>query len=147
MASPKLKLYFAVYSPFAQRVWIALNAKKVDFELIRINPRDKPPGYLSVNPRGLVPAIVDTDGRSMYESAICVEYIDETWPGDRLLLPGSEVYCGISKALLIPCLLTIRSLRQVSTTSLGRPYNEKDHSAFLCLFDETDGSGTQAGRG
>jgi len=84
----KPKLYSTWHCEFAQRARIALNAKGVDYELVEVTPYNKTAEWLAVNPRGLVPTIVDVDGRSVYESPICIEYIDERWPGEYKLLPG-----------------------------------------------------------
>ena len=40
-----------------------------------------------MNPRGLVPAIVH-NGKAVYESAVCIEYVDEAWQTDKHLLPS-----------------------------------------------------------
>ena len=86
MSDSKLKYYNAWFSPFAQRVWIALLHKKVDFEFIEQNPYRKTPEFLAINPRGMVPVLID-QGKVIYESPICLEYIDEARPSDLKLLP------------------------------------------------------------
>ena len=86
MSVPLPKFYNAWFCPFAQRAWIALLEKGVEFEYIEQDPYDKTPEWLAVNPRGLVPAIVHK-GKSVYESSICIEYIDEEWETGKDLLP------------------------------------------------------------
>ena len=61
-------------------------AKKVDFEYIDQDPYDKTPEWMAISPTGLVPVIVD-GGKTVYESAICVEYVDEAFSTDVSLLP------------------------------------------------------------
>ncbi len=80
-------LYNAWFCPFAQRAWIALLEKGVEFEYVEQDPYNKTPEWLAVNPRGLVPAIVH-NGKSVYESSVCIEYVDEAWKTDRRLLPS-----------------------------------------------------------
>lgn len=80
------KLYNAWFCPFAQRAWIALLAKKVKFEYIEQNPYNKTPEWMSISPTGLVPVIVHK-GKSIYESSICVEYIDEAFNTNVALMP------------------------------------------------------------
>lgn len=58
----------------------------MQFEYIEQDPYNKTPEWLAVNPRGLVPAIVH-NGKTVYESAVCIEYIDEAWETDKNLLP------------------------------------------------------------
>jgi len=81
------KLYTSWFCPFAQRAWIALLEKGIPFEYIETDPYDKKPEFLALNPRGLVPIIVDQDGKSVYESAVCIEYADELKNEDKALLP------------------------------------------------------------
>lgn len=78
--------YNAWFCPFAQRAWIALLEKGVQFEYVEQDPYNKTPEWLAVNPKGLVPAIVHR-GHSVYQSSVCIEYIDEEWETARHLLP------------------------------------------------------------
>ena len=61
-------------------------AKGVEFEYIEQDPYTKSAQWLAINPRGLVPVVVH-NGKSIYESHICIEYIDEVWPDEPRLLP------------------------------------------------------------
>ncbi len=81
-----VQLYCAWFCPFAQRAWIALLHKGVDFEYIEQDPYDKSPEWLKVSPRGLVPSIIH-HGKPIYESSVCIEYVDEAWPDNNPLLP------------------------------------------------------------
>lgn len=80
------KLYCAWFCPFAQRAWIALLAKGTEFEYIEQDPYNKTQEWLAINPLGMVPVIVHNNN-SIYESAVCIEYVDEAWPGEPRLLP------------------------------------------------------------
>jgi len=80
------KLYTAWFCPFAQRAWIAMLARKVEFEYIEQNPYNKTPEWMAISPTGLVPVIVH-GGDRIYESGICIEYIDEAFKTDVSLLP------------------------------------------------------------
>lgn len=80
------KLYNAWFCPFAQRAWIAMLEKEVQFEYVEQDPYNKTPEWLAINPRGLVPVVVH-QGKSVYESSICIEYIDEEWTTGKNLLP------------------------------------------------------------
>ena len=84
MATPVL--YNAWFCPFAQRAWIALLEKGVDFDYVEQDPYQKTPEWLAINPRGLVPAIVHNE-KVVYESSICIEYVDEAFKTDKNLLP------------------------------------------------------------
>ena len=86
MALSKPKLYCAWFCPFAHRAWISMLTKGVDFEYIEQDPYNKSADWLAINPRGLIPVVVH-NGRSIYESHVCIEYIDEAWPSEPRLLP------------------------------------------------------------
>jgi glutathione S-transferase len=55
-----VKFFNAWPSPFAQRAWIALNKKGLEFEKVDIDPNyeNKPLELLKANPKGKVPTIV-----------------------------------------------------------------------------------------
>ncbi len=55
------------WCPFCERVWLALEEKKIPFEVELINLRDKPQWYKDMVPTGLVPA-VKIEGELIYES-------------------------------------------------------------------------------
>ncbi|KAL7625820.1 hypothetical protein AAE478_005043 [Parahypoxylon ruwenzoriense] len=83
-----LKLYGGWFCPFVQRAWIVLHEKRIPYQYIEINPYDKAPEFLALNPRGLVPtlAVPDGDGgakarrrKPLYESAVICEYLDEAY--------------------------------------------------------------------
>jgi len=71
-------LYCAWFCPFAQKSWIALVHKKVDFEYREQDPYNKSPEWLAINPRGLVPALA-IGSEVVIESGVINEFIDEAW--------------------------------------------------------------------
>ncbi|XP_033752254.1 glutathione S-transferase U19-like [Pecten maximus] len=82
-----LKLYCAWFCPFAQRAWIAFLEKGIPFQYVEINSYEKPPELMAVNPNGLVPVIVLENGKSVFESAVCIQYVDELGPEGKQILP------------------------------------------------------------
>ena len=85
-----LTFYYGSGSPYAWRVWLALEHKQIVYALTTLSFSGgdlRKPEYLAINPRHRVPAIVD-DGFALYESAAVVEYLDERYPGDPKLFPG-----------------------------------------------------------
>lgn len=84
-----LAFYYGSGSPYAWRVWLALEHKRIPYEqkVMSFSSGDlRKPEYLAINPRHKVPAIVD-DGFSLYESAAILEYLDEKYPATSLF-PG-----------------------------------------------------------
>jgi glutathione S-transferase len=85
-----LTFYYGAGSPYAWRVWLALEYKGIPFDLrlLSFSAGDlKRPEYAAINPRRKVPAIVD-DGFALYESAAILEYLDECYDEPPLLFPG-----------------------------------------------------------
>jgi glutathione S-transferase len=82
-----LTLHYASGSPYAWRVWLALEHKGIPYEL-KLLSFDKgdlaTPTFRGLNPRGRVPALED-DGFALYESAAIVEYIEDKHPGEPRL--------------------------------------------------------------
>ncbi len=82
-----MKLYGYFRSSAAYRVRIALNLKglSADNEYIHLQKGAQTMSdYLSVNPQGLVPALVD-DGNVILQSLAICEYLDEQHPEPPLL--------------------------------------------------------------
>jgi len=84
-----LTFYYGSGSPYAWRVWLALEHKRIAYELKTqsFSAGDlRKPEFSAINPRQKVPAIVD-NGFALYESVAIVEYLDEQYPGTKLF-PG-----------------------------------------------------------
>ncbi|CAJ2513440.1 Uu.00g015590.m01.CDS01 [Anthostomella pinea] len=84
----ELKLYAASFCPFSQRVWIALEAKGMQYQYCEIDPFTRPTQLLEANPRGLVPAIRQGDWASG-ESTIILEYVSYQ-SSARMAFPGGD---------------------------------------------------------
>jgi glutathione S-transferase len=79
-----LTFYYLSGSPYAWRVWLALEHKRIPYELkaMSFDAGDlAKPEFLALNPRHKVPVIVD-DGFVLYESASIVEYLDDKYPNE-----------------------------------------------------------------
>ncbi|KAK2795462.1 hypothetical protein FQN52_005229 [Onygenales sp. PD_12] len=83
-AEEPLKLY-------VQRTWITLEEKKIPYQYIEINPYDKSPSLLALNPKGLVPTVaapLASGSKPIYESNIINEYLEDAHPNHTHLLPS-----------------------------------------------------------
>lgn len=98
-----LTLYYGSGSPYAWRVWLALEHKQIKYELkpMSFGAGDlKTPEYLRLNPRGKVPAIVD-EGFALYESAAIVEYLEEAYPrSGKPLFPGDAKQHALTRRVI-----------------------------------------------
>lgn len=86
--APKLTLISFPTCPYVQRAVIALKEKNVAFDVVYIDLKDKPDWFLALSPLGKVPVLkVEREGRepaAVFESAVILEYLEETTPGARL---------------------------------------------------------------
>ncbi len=81
---PDVEIYSANVCPFAQRTRMVLLEKGVEYSLTEVDLREKPQWFLDMSPYGKVP-LVRHNGRTLYESAIINEYLDEVYPQVQLL--------------------------------------------------------------
>ncbi|KAF2800775.1 glutathione S-transferase [Melanomma pulvis-pyrius CBS 109.77] len=90
-AENPLKLYSGWFCPFVQRVWIALEEKKIPYQYIEVNPYHKPASLLALNPRGLVPTL-QYNNKPLYESAVLVQFLDDAYPTHTPHLLPADAY-------------------------------------------------------
>jgi len=77
-----LEVYWASGSPFAWRVLLALEAKRLPYQsrlLAFSKGEHKSPEYLTLNPRGRVPTLKDGDF-VLFESLAIMVYLDREYP-------------------------------------------------------------------
>jgi len=82
-----LALYYLSGSPYAWRVWLALEHKRIAYELkvLSYDACDfNDPTFRALNPRQRVPVIVD-GWFSLYESAAIVDYLEDRQPREPRL--------------------------------------------------------------
>ncbi|XP_069111865.1 glutathione S-transferase omega-1-like [Argopecten irradians] len=94
----KLRLYSMRFCPYAQRTRLVLAHKKIDFETVNVNLKDKPEWFLERNPLGLVP-VLEQDDRVIYESAITCDYLDDIYQDNKLT--PSEPYRRARDSILL----------------------------------------------
>ena len=79
-----LKIYGALLSPFVRKVRCVLTEKQVAYELVATNPFDKGGDFLKRSPLGRIPALDDEQGRSLADSTVIAEYLEERFPSPPL---------------------------------------------------------------
>jgi glutathione S-transferase len=95
--------YYGSGSPFAWRVWLALEHKKLPYEL-RVMSFDKgdlkQPAFQALTPRGKVPLIQDGD-YVLYESTAIMESLQDAYPSSGAgLFPADPKPRGIARRLI-----------------------------------------------
>ncbi|GAU51458.1 hypothetical protein TSUD_413550 [Trifolium subterraneum] len=99
MATSDLKLLGGWFSPFACRVQIALSIKGLDYENIEENLNPKSDLLLQSNPTyKKIPVLIHGD-KTICESAIIVQYIDEVWKNNATssILPSNAYDKAIAR--------------------------------------------------
>ena len=79
----EIELFTANYSPFAQRVRLALLEKGIDFWHTEIDLANKPEWFLVISPTGEVPVIRHED-RFVSDSTVILEYLEDVYPHPAL---------------------------------------------------------------
>lgn len=101
-----MQLFDYCRSSAAYRVRIALNLKGLSYEQTSVNlltKQQQTEQYKSVNPQGLVPALID-NGHTISQSLAICEYLEEQYP-QTPLLPGDALNKALIRqlALLVAC--------------------------------------------
>jgi glutathione S-transferase len=97
-----LTFYYGSGSPYAWRVWYALEHKGIAYDMKTLSfdkEEHKRPDFLAINPRGKVPAIVD-DGFALYESTAIVEYLEDKKPGEPRLFAADPRQRAIQRRMM-----------------------------------------------
>ena len=80
-----LKLYAFDRSPFGWKVRVALAEKKVPYQMIVPENKNEDPAFARLNPFRKTPVLVLEDGRTIYESTVINEYLEEVHPQPPML--------------------------------------------------------------
>ncbi|XP_076677260.1 pyrimidodiazepine synthase [Andrena cerasifolii] len=80
----KIRLYSMRFCPYAQRIHLVLDAKRIPYNVVYVNLTHKPEWLLEKSPLGKVPCIELEEGETLYESLVIAEYLDEAYPQNKL---------------------------------------------------------------
>jgi glutathione S-transferase len=78
-------LYHLWLHPFSRKVRVALTEKQLDFDLRLEKIWERRTEFLSMNPAGDVPVLVEADGTTLANSSVICEYLEEVYPETSLL--------------------------------------------------------------
>jgi len=80
-----MKLLASHNSPYARKVRIALEEKRIPYELVIDRPSEPNSRVGEFNPLGKVPVLLRDDGSALYDSPVIVDYVDGLDPARRLV--------------------------------------------------------------
>ena len=80
-----MKLLGAGGSPYARKVRIVAEEKRIPYDNVAASPSDSASGVQAANPLGKIPVLVCDDGGAVYDSPVIVEYLDGLGTGTKLI--------------------------------------------------------------
>lgn len=131
---PVLHNYFR--SSTSYRVRIALALKGVDYDYLALHLRKnehRSPQYLAINPQGLVPSLIWSDGGALTQSMAIIEFLDEVFP-EPPLLPSDPLGRARVRSLSHVVALDIHPLNNLRVLAYVRDHFGADDAAQASWF-------------
>lgn len=137
---PVLTLYRDTngWCPFCERVWLALEVKKIPYKERLINLRDKPEWYKDLVPTTLVPAVLfhgdsnSNERKIIWESLDIMKALDDAFPETPKLILNSPEY---QEAVALQNELTSAGF-SFTTASRNESITDADKLARQDVFEE-----------
>ena len=79
-----MKLIIAAPSPYARKVRVSLQEKKIDHEIVVDVPWNKNTLTKNKNPLGKVPILITRDNQHIFDSKVIIRYLDQIVPNPKL---------------------------------------------------------------
>jgi glutathione S-transferase len=80
-----MKLIASLASPYARKVRIVLNEKRMECELELVDVTQSDNAAIAHNPLGKIPVLLLDDGTPLFDSRVIVEFLDNISPISRLI--------------------------------------------------------------
>lgn len=96
---PIMTLYSEDTCPYSHRVRIVLAEKAMEYQIISVDPSDKPEDLADLNPYNQVPTLADRD-LVVHEANVINEYLDERFPHPPLM-PGDPVARAKARLMML----------------------------------------------
>ncbi len=129
---PEVELYNAPQSTCSQRVRYVLNAKDLPYtehKLDLFSGDQLKPDYLRLNPNGVVPTLIHV-GKTIIDSAVIIEYLDEISPQPSPLVPTDPAERAAMRSMM-------RFIDEVPTPAIRIPsYNLAFLPHFQSMSDD-----------
>lgn len=132
----KIRLFSMRFCPFAQRVHLVLDAKDIPHHTIYVNLTEKPEFLFEHSPPGTVPAVQlpAEKNRSLYESLIIADYLDEKFP-QRQLYPKCPYQRAADRILIKKFDTVIGAMYKVFVNATPEPGAIIDIAVKLDAFE------------
>mmetsp|Transcript_30733 Transcript_30733/g.82297 ORF Transcript_30733/g.82297 Transcript_30733/m.82297 type:complete len:269 (-) Transcript_30733:212-1018(-) len=147
---PKCIFYSAWFCPYAQRAWIALEAKNVRYRWVETvlyeehpstkrslslaQKKELTPGFVECSPRGLVPGLECGSDR-IFDSLPLMEYIEEAFEGSSLMPSSLASKAHIRSGIMLWSELVVRKFYSLLMSKTPEAV-ELEKQALLAGFEE-----------
>lgn len=143
-----MKLYSAWYCPFAQRAWLSLLYKDVDFEYVEVDPYKKTKQWMEISRQtGQVPVLALAKGQAVVDSSRVVEFIDHSlhninplFSDDPLENAEQKFWIDFINKKIVPYFY--RFLKNPNSTDIGRQAKQKMLEGIIELSQAMNQTGT-----
>lgn len=115
-----------VLCPYVQRAIIILKEKNIPFTRTDINLARKPSWFKQKSPMGKVPILIIDDNRTLFESSVICEYLDEVTVGS--LYPTNSFEKAHHRSLI--------ELASAILNNIASLYSAKDKASFQNIHAE-----------
>lgn len=126
MNQQSLQLVTHVLCPYVQRSIITLEEKRIAYTRIDIDLSNKPAWFKQKSPMGRVPILLVDESRTLFESAVICEYLDEVTAGS--LHPTDSLEKAYHRAWI--------EFGSGILQSISSLYNAKDSDSFYKIHHE-----------
>ncbi|KAL6508120.1 hypothetical protein OROHE_021662 [Orobanche hederae] len=137
MARSGVKLPGSRYSPFVNRVVMALEMKSIEYEIVEMSPYEKPELLVKNNPIHKKVLVLIHGDDPICESLIILQYIDDAWTNGPSLLPLDPYERSIARfwaAFLDDKLAPLlKEVNMVEGEEAKKPVLEKIFEALLFM--------------
>ncbi|XP_061398969.1 pyrimidodiazepine synthase [Musca vetustissima] len=134
----KLRLYSMRFCPYAHRVHLVLDAKKIPYHSIFINLNEKPEWLTEYSPLGKVPALqlTEEEGKpALIESLVIAEYLDEKYPEPKLF-PSDPLKKAQDKILIERFNAVVGPMYKIFVNTEVSPGTITDVSTGLDIYEK-----------
>ncbi|CAM6089869.1 unnamed protein product [Calypogeia fissa] len=126
-----LQLLTHKFSPFGQRVHIALTEKKIPCQVEYVNLSEKPEILLKANPiYKKIPTIIH-NGNAIPESIVILEYLEEAFPEHNPLMPKEPYKRSLARFWTDYIYKSFTNVSEAFTGKPGTPEKEAANAKIL----------------
>lgn len=118
------RLYHLPFDPGCRKIRILLAEKKLDFKGVVEPVWERRETFLALNPAGEVPALVEPEGRAIWDEHAITEYVEEVYPSPSMLGSSPEQRAEVRRL----CAWFDRKFGpEVSKNLVGEKINKRMH--------------------